>query len=210
MSLSPKRGSLAIAKYGLYYGAAAATAIAGMLHLMLAPNMLGFNVNQGILFVVGGIAQVFWIIPMIRRWGRAWYSLGIGGTAVFMALFLITRVPGNPITGRGGGANTMSIAVEVFQAAFIALATAALIYERKKAREKIASSAPNKKQSSHAMILAGIVVALVLIGSFALPALTPSRMGGPPSQGGGGPSGPGLSGGAPQGQAPMQNSTATS
>jgi hypothetical protein len=34
-----------MAKYGLYYGAAAATAIAGMLHLMLGPNNLGFNVN---------------------------------------------------------------------------------------------------------------------------------------------------------------------
>ena len=43
----------------LYYGAAAASAIAGMLHLMLGPGNLGFNVYQGILFMVGGIAQVF-------------------------------------------------------------------------------------------------------------------------------------------------------
>ena len=106
-------------KSGLYYAASAATAIAGMLHLMLGPNNLGFNVNQGILFIVGGIAQVFWIIPMIRRWGIPWYSIGIGGTAVLIALFLITRVPGNPITGRGGMSNATSIAVEIFQAAFI-------------------------------------------------------------------------------------------
>jgi len=33
----------------LYYAAAAATAIAGILHLMLGPGNLGFNVNQGII-----------------------------------------------------------------------------------------------------------------------------------------------------------------
>lgn len=80
---------MAVTKLALYYGAAAvaaATAIAGMLHLMLGPSNLEFNVNQGILFIVGGFAQVFWIIPMIRRWGTPWYAIGIGGTAVFMAL----------------------------------------------------------------------------------------------------------------------------
>jgi hypothetical protein len=95
---------------------------------MLAPNILNFNVNQGILFLVGGMAQVFWIIPMIRRWGRAWYGIGIAGTAVFMALFFITRVQGNPITGRGGGMNTNSILVEIFQGLFIGLAIAIIIY----------------------------------------------------------------------------------
>ena len=115
----------------MYYAAAAAIATAGLLHLMLGPNNLGFNVNQGILFIVGGIAQVFWIIPMVRRWGTPWYAIGIGGTAVFMALFLITRMPGNPITGRGGGTNPMSIAVEVFEATFIGLAAAIIVYENR-------------------------------------------------------------------------------
>ena len=43
----------------LYVAAAIATAIADMVHLMMGPNVLGFNVNQGILFIVGGIAQIF-------------------------------------------------------------------------------------------------------------------------------------------------------
>ncbi|MDQ3884341.1 MAG: hypothetical protein M3239_02725 [Thermoproteota archaeon] len=34
---------------------------------MMGPNSLEFNLNQGILFIAGGIAQIFWIIPMIRR-----------------------------------------------------------------------------------------------------------------------------------------------
>jgi protocatechuate 3,4-dioxygenase beta subunit len=172
-------------KSGLYYAAAAATAIAGMLHLMLGPNNLGFNVNQGILFIVGGIAQVFWIIPMIRRWGIPWYAVGMGGTAILLALFIITRFPGNPITGRGGGANAIAIAVEVFQAIFIGLAAAIIAYEirkKKHAAEKTTSEAP-KKSRKQVPILAGIVIALVLAGVFVLPMVMPRPMG-PPGQGG--------------------------
>ncbi len=41
------------------YLEAAATAIAGILHLTLAPNMLNFNPNGAKLFFGGGAAQVF-------------------------------------------------------------------------------------------------------------------------------------------------------
>lgn len=171
----------------LYYAAAAATAIAGMLHLMMGPGSLGFNVNQGILFVVGGIAQVFWIIPMIRRWGAPWYAVGIGGTVVFTALWVVTRMPDNPITGRAGPAdNPTAILIEVCQAIFIGLAAAVLVYEsRRKVRTEIKDSgfAPAKHRQKTA-ILAGIVVALVMIGAFALPAAMPRPSGPPPGQGG--------------------------
>ena len=172
---------------GLYYAAAVATAIAGMLHLMLGPNILGFNVNQGILFVVGGIAQVFWIIPMIRRWGRAWYGVGIAGSAVLMAIFFITRLPGNPITGRGGGTNSMSIAVEVFQAIFIGLAAAIIVYESRKKKIDSPSTENKKRDKRKVAILAAIVVALIVVGLFVLPMAMPRPMGGPPGPGGGPP-----------------------
>jgi uncharacterized membrane protein YuzA (DUF378 family) len=51
----------------LYYAAAATTAIAGILHLVLAPNILEFNLNTGIFFIVAGIAQLFWVVPMIKK-----------------------------------------------------------------------------------------------------------------------------------------------
>ena len=54
----------------LYYAAAATTAIAGILHLIMTPNILNFSPNGAILFSVGGAAQIFWAIPMIRRWRR--------------------------------------------------------------------------------------------------------------------------------------------
>jgi protocatechuate 3,4-dioxygenase beta subunit len=151
---------------------------------MLGPNSLGFSVNQAILFIVGGIAQVFRIIPMIRRWGIPWYAIGIGGTVVFMAVFFITRLSGNPITGRGGGMNTMSILVEIFQAAFIALAAAALVYERRSKKRIAAQTStgrhPTEKKERRAVaILSGIVVALILSAVFVLPMAMPSPMGGP-------------------------------
>jgi hypothetical protein len=118
----------------LYYAAAATTAIAGILHLVLAPNILGFNLNTGVFFIVAGIAQLFWVVPMIRRWGRPWYLIGIGGTIVLITLFAITRMPDNPITGRAGPIMPMAIAIEVFQAAFIGLSIAIIIYESRRER----------------------------------------------------------------------------
>jgi hypothetical protein len=201
----------------LYIAAAAATAIAGLLHLMLSLNSFNFNVNQGILFIVGGIAQVFWIIPMIRRWGIPWYTIGITGTIVFMALWVITRMPDNPITGRGGPAgNPIAITIEVFQAVFIGLAAAIIIYElrkKKKGQQEVEKSVTRASGRRHVPILGGIVIALILIGLFALPAMMPSPMGGgPPRQGGGGgaPPSPPTSdsgqSGASQGLAPTQQS----
>lgn len=118
----------------LYYAAGATAGIAGILHLVLAPNILGFNLNTGIFFIVAGIAQLFWVVPMIRRWGRPWYLIGIGGTIVLIILFAITRMPDNPITGRAGPIMPMAIAIEVFQAAFIGLSIAIIIYESRRKR----------------------------------------------------------------------------
>jgi hypothetical protein len=118
----------------LYYAAAATTAIAGILHLIQASNVLEFSLNFFIFFFVAGIAQLFWVVPTIRRWGMPWYLVGIGGTIVLIILFAITRMPGNPITGRGGPVSPMAFAIEVMQAAFIGLSIAITVYEMKRKR----------------------------------------------------------------------------
>ena len=105
----------------LFYSAAACTFIAGILHLTLVPNAIDRNVNNGIFFLIGGLAQIFWIVPMIRQWGRGWYYVGLAGTLVFVVIWLITRLPDNPITGRAGSIGDTAIAVQVFQVAFIVL-----------------------------------------------------------------------------------------
>jgi hypothetical protein len=105
--------------YYYYIAAAATTAIAGILHIMLVPNIIGRNLNSGIFFIIAGIAQIFWIIPMLMRCGRAWYYIGIVGTIILIIIWVITRMPGNPITGRGGPISEMAIAVEIFQVAYV-------------------------------------------------------------------------------------------
>jgi len=119
----------------LYYTAAVTTAIAGILHLIQASNVLEFNLNFGIFFIVSGIAQLFWVVPIIRRWGLGWYYVGIGGTIVLIVLFVITRMPDNPITGRGGPISPMAIAIEILQAAFIGLTAAIIVYEIKRNKQ---------------------------------------------------------------------------
>jgi hypothetical protein len=116
----------------LYYAAAATTAIAGILHLIQASTVLEFSLNFFIFFLVAGIAQIFWVVPMIRRWGRPWYLVGIGGTIVLIILFAITRMPDNPITGRGSPVSPLGLAIEVLQAAFIGLTIAIIVYEMKR------------------------------------------------------------------------------
>jgi hypothetical protein len=120
--------------YVLYYAAAATTAIAGILHLIQASNVLEFSLNFFVFFIVAGIAQLFWVVPIIRRWGMPWYYVGIGGTIVLIILYAITRMPGNPITGRGGPVSPMAVAIEVLQAAFIGLSIAIIVYEMKRKR----------------------------------------------------------------------------
>ena len=105
----------------LFYAAAVTTLIAGILHLLKVPGVIDGNINAGILFLVGGIAQVFWIVPLIRQWGKTWYSIGIVGTFVFVLIWVITRIPENPITGRGGSISGEAITMQIFQIAFIIL-----------------------------------------------------------------------------------------
>ena len=115
----------------LRYSAAGSTLIAGILHLSLVANTIDRNFNTGILFLIGGLAQVFWVLPTIRGWNKVWYYVGIGGTLTLVLIWVITRFPGNPINGRGGSIGETAIAVEVFQVAFIVLCIIILTKDRK-------------------------------------------------------------------------------
>ena len=114
----------------LYYTAAVTTAIAGILHLILVPDIIGRNLNSGVFFIVAGIAQIFWTVPMLKRWGRIWYYVGIAGTIVLIIMWAMTRVPNNPITGRGGPISEMAIAIEVFQIIYVVITAIIIIKER--------------------------------------------------------------------------------
>jgi len=115
-----------------YYAAAITTGIAGILHLRLFFSGLDRGINDiGIFFLISGLLQLFWVIPMIRHWGRPWYYFGLGGTIVLVILWSITRIP-NPIThGRALPINSMSIVTELFEFAFIII-TAIIIISNKR------------------------------------------------------------------------------
>jgi uncharacterized membrane protein YuzA (DUF378 family) len=114
-----------------YYAAAATTAIAGILHLTLVPNIIGRNPNSGIFFIISGIAQIFWVIPMLKKWGKTWYYIGIAGTIILIIIWAITRMPGNPITGRGGPIGETAIVTEIFQIAYIIITSIIIVKERR-------------------------------------------------------------------------------
>ena len=114
-----------------YITAGATTGIAGILHLVYAYNGIGRGVSLfTIFFIVAGIAQLFWVLPMVKRWGRKWYVVGIGGTIVLMIVYAMTRVP-NPITnGRALSISGIGIATEIFRIAFIIITALILAKEK--------------------------------------------------------------------------------
>jgi len=88
----------------------------------------------GIFFLVGGIAQLFWIIPMVKQWGRTWYYIGIAGTIVLIVMYFITRVS-NPITNRAAPINSMGVLVEIFQFIYVGI-TAYIVARRGRMESK--------------------------------------------------------------------------
>jgi len=107
--------------FNYYYYAAAAIAIAGILHIVLSANGIRRASLSGILFLIVGIAKLFWALPMARRWGRIWYYIGIGGTIVLIIIYFVTRFS-TPITeGRALRINSMGIVIEIFQMIYIGL-----------------------------------------------------------------------------------------
>ncbi len=100
----------------LFYGAAASTFIAGVLHLTIVPMFfMLMPINVTVFFIVSGLAQLFWVIPVIKRWSKPWYYVGIGGTVILIILWLIA------VPGRGLPISELEVAIELVQIVFIIL-----------------------------------------------------------------------------------------
>lgn len=108
----------------VYYGAAASTAIAGLLHIMVVFDAIRFNeTTLAGLFAIAGVAQIFYAVPVIRRWSRPWYYAGIIGTAILIILWLGTRIP----SGRVLGGYTELLPINAVGIAVLVLQFAALL-----------------------------------------------------------------------------------
>lgn len=120
----------------LIYAAGACTLIGGILHILVASNAIGLNFPVGVFFLVAGIAQVFWTLPIVRTWGRVWYAIGLGGTVILIVIWLIAITPGNPITERTVPVEGWGISIAVFEIAFIVLCAIMIKRDRTANEEK--------------------------------------------------------------------------
>jgi len=120
-------------KFTLIIAAIASTTIAGILHMFMVPRSMEHDMYEGIFFLVSGILQVFWILPIIKDWHKIWYYVGVGGTAILFALWLAERIPGLE-SGRGIRLSANTIAIEAFQIAFIGLC---IVLLKRKLKSKI-------------------------------------------------------------------------
>jgi hypothetical protein len=130
--------TILIEKHILFYLAAATTMIAGVLHLaMIGPSLKPINFPMELLpytdglFLISGIAQIFWAIPMALRWNRRWFYAGLIGTIALTSLIALTRIP-NEITGVAlQDKNPMALLTEVMQTTYI-VTTLAIILNNKR------------------------------------------------------------------------------
>ncbi|WP_148685796.1 hypothetical protein [Candidatus Nitrosocosmicus hydrocola] len=115
----------------LYLGAAVCTGIAGILHLMFVPSSIMAGIQYTMLFLISGLAQLFWVLPMIRRWGRIWNIIGLAGTAVLVGLtgYVVIESVRNPQL-TPPGVLEMAIAIEILQIVFVII-TAIIIFARR-------------------------------------------------------------------------------
>lgn len=125
----------------LDYIAAAATIAGGVLHLMMiGPFLKPANFPMQLLlytdtlFIVAGLAQIFWALPMIKGWGLRWYYVGILGTAALTISLIFTRFP-NEITSTAlVDTNPMALLTEISQFLYIGATT--IIARRTYLRQK--------------------------------------------------------------------------
>jgi hypothetical protein len=88
-----------------YYLASVASFIAGFLLLIL----YFFNMKVGwpaLFFLISGLLQLFWIIPLLRNWGKYWYYAGMIGSII--SIFIYAEYP----------IFVIGLAAEIFQGAF--------------------------------------------------------------------------------------------
>jgi hypothetical protein len=104
----------------LYFGAAVCTGIAGILHLILVSSSINSHLEYATFFLISGVAQIFWVIPMVKKWGRTWYVVGIAGTLVMVGLtgYVIVNIVENPQSAPPG-ISEMAVAIEVLQVSYV-------------------------------------------------------------------------------------------
>ncbi|VFJ13499.1 hypothetical protein [Candidatus Nitrosocosmicus franklandus] len=98
---------------------------------MFVPSSIPAGIQYTAIFLISGLAQLFWVLPMARRWGRIWYVIGFAGTAVLVGLtgYVIIESIKNPqITPPG--VLELAIMIEIFQILYVII-TGIVIFARR-------------------------------------------------------------------------------
>ncbi|MDQ4072900.1 MAG: hypothetical protein M3162_01210 [Thermoproteota archaeon] len=98
---------------------------------MFVPSSITAGMQYTALFLISGLAQLFWVLPMVRKWGRIWYIIGVAGTAVLVGLtgYVVIESVKNPQL-TPPGVLELAIAIEVFQILYVII-TAIIIFARR-------------------------------------------------------------------------------
>ena len=86
------------------------------------------SIDVTIFFIISGLTQIFWVIPVIKRWIKPWYYVGIGGTVILVIMYVIV------VPGSGYPVSQLDIAIELFQIAFIILCSIIIVKDRTTSR----------------------------------------------------------------------------
>ena len=109
----------------------ASTFIAGVLHLAIVPMFPLMPLDITIFFIVSGLAQLFWVIPVIKEWGKIWYYVGIGGTVVLIIMYIVA------VPGGGHPVAVFDVTIEFFQIVFVILCSIIIAKYGVKTNEKV-------------------------------------------------------------------------
>ena len=110
----------------LRYTTSLCTFLAGVLHIALIPLFFTLlTIDVIVFFIVSGLAQMFWVIPVIKKWSKFWYYVGIGGTIILIIMYVIA------VPGSGYPVNELGASIVLFQISFIILYSMIMIkYKR--------------------------------------------------------------------------------
>jgi len=76
----------------IFYVAIISTALAGISHILIVSLFMGFESKPSIFLFLSGIFQIFWIVPLVKRWGDIWYLIGVIGNIFLIYLFITIQL----------------------------------------------------------------------------------------------------------------------
>jgi hypothetical protein len=88
---------------GVLYTVAALSLFAALIHLWVMPEHFAEWWGYGTFFLMAAVAQVVYILLVLRWPNRSVLLLGIAGNSAIVLLYLFTRVVGIPLLGPEAG-----------------------------------------------------------------------------------------------------------